>query len=59
MVKEARQASLVHLAPHALPNLPKDAVSFIQKVEDTATAVNQLAQDYEGVSMYVVSFIAA
>ncbi|KAL3144000.1 hypothetical protein ABBQ32_003808 [Trebouxia sp. C0010 RCD-2024] len=53
VVKEARQASLVHLAPHALPNLPKDAVSFIQKVEDTATAVNQLAQDYEGVSMLV------
>ncbi|KAL3149984.1 hypothetical protein ABBQ38_013340 [Trebouxia sp. C0009 RCD-2024] len=53
VVKEARQASLVHLAPHALPNLPKNAVSVIQKVEDTATAVNLLARHYDSVSMYV------
>ena len=53
VVREARQASLVHLAPEALPNMPRDPVSFIQRVEDTAVALHLLGDDYDTVTTYV------
>lgn len=49
VVREARRASLVHLAPDALPNMPRDPLSFIEMVEDTAVAVHLLADDYDTV----------
>lgn len=54
-MKEARQASLVHLAHDALPDLPTEAKAYIQRIEDTATAVKHLAHDYDTLDTYVHS----
>ncbi|KAL3149986.1 hypothetical protein ABBQ38_013342 [Trebouxia sp. C0009 RCD-2024] len=42
VVKEARQASLVHLAPHTPLNLLRDAVAYIKKIEDSSGPVLNL-----------------
>ena len=52
VVREAQQASLVHLAPEGLPSMPRDPLSFIQKVEDTAVALHLLADDYDTVTTW-------
>lgn len=55
VVKRARQASLVHLASEALPNMPTDATAYIQSIESTAEAATQLVQDYDNLYTYVHS----
>ena len=53
VVNNARQASLVHLATDALPDMPTDATAYIQVVEETAHAAAQLALDFDGLTRYV------
>lgn len=50
VVRHARQASVVHLAPEALPNMPTDVKAYIQSIEDAASAATQLVRDFDTVN---------
>lgn len=53
VAKEARKATLVHLALDALPQMPPDSAKYIQSIEGTATAVRGLAIDLSQLKRYV------